>query len=77
VAESKQADAAARAYAVTWLAQIWPDEASARLLKRLSGDANAEVARQARDSSKRLAEASAQLEAAQLSSTAAQPEPGR
>jgi hypothetical protein len=73
VAESPQADAAARAYAVTWVAQIWPDQASARFLKRLERDANAEVARQARDSSKRLAEAAAQLEAALSSSTAPAP----
>jgi HEAT repeat protein len=74
VAESKQADASARAQAVTWFAQIWPDEASAKLLKRLKGDANAVVARQAGDSLKRLDEAAA-LQSAQMSSTSSQSKP--
>lgn len=75
VAESKQGDASARAQAVTWIAQIWPDEASAKMLKRLKGDADAVVARQAGDSLKRLDEAAAQLSSAQLSSSSTPSKP--
>jgi hypothetical protein len=71
VAQSTQTDAAARAYAVTWIATIWPDQESTRLLKRLQQDQSAEVARQARDSSRRLAEASAQQATAERSTSSA------
>lgn len=54
---------------------IWPDEASAKMLKRLKGDANAVVARQAGDSLKRLDEAAAQLSSAQLSATSTPSKP--
>jgi hypothetical protein len=57
VAGSKRAELAARQQAMKGLAKLWPDQQSAQLLKRLQQDANADVARGAREASKALTKA--------------------